>query len=224
MWEALRPGFCAAKTPIETKRKTTEAALRPLFLGILYCLFASNMAVAQNETPTFVINLFGLTATYEAPPWVQSKIALDEVEIFRQEGVSGNGTRVFITEYIPQGESIEAWTELYAIHAETPLSGSVDSYMVGMFEGFQSACDGALLQTSNTTAENVSLGVIFCPIYLSDPSTGEVAFVHLQMVRDILVRNYYHRRVPAFDPNVETPLSLQEIQRFSTTVAGLSLQ
>ncbi len=190
---------------------------------IPFLLVLASSANAQSESPTFVVDLFDMTATYSAPPWITSETGLDEVEVSRQNGVSPNNTRVFILEYIPRGESFDNWSQLYAIHAETPLSGSVDGYMGGIYSRVQEACDGAFIQSSQTTPENVNISIVYCPNYVGDPTTGEIAYFNLQMRGDVLVRNYYHRRVPAYDLQENFPVTREELMQDLLMIDALSL-
>lgn len=200
-------------------------------MRIVFCIavtFLIGQAVAaQDGIPTNILNLFGRTAVYASPPWVTSSDLMAEVEISRQQGVSANGTDVFIYEYIPLDETFEAWTELYAVFAERPLDGALDAYVNGTHAQYSRACVDTHLQRSNTTPEGVALFIIYCSEYRDQPGTGQIAVVNMQLAGDILVKNYYERRVPAYDLTSleETfPMEVSELLRVVSVVARLEIQ
>lgn len=198
-----------------------------IFFCIAVTFLVGQAAAAQDGIPTNILNVFGRSAIYASPPWVTSSDLMAEVEISRQQGVSANGTDVFIYEYIPSNEAFETWTELYAIFAERPLDGELDAYVNGLYAQYSRACSDVHLQRSNTTPEGTALFVIYCSSYRDQPDTGQIAVINMQLAGNMLVRNYYERRVPAFDlASLEhtLPIELPELLRVVSVVAQLEIR
>lgn len=201
---------------------------RKLGAAVLLVLSAvAGPGLAQDPKITMLVNLFGKTAVFAPPPWVTGAAPLEQVEMFRDQGKGPNGTDWFIMEYIPKGESFEDWTELYAIHAETPLADTAEAYRNGQLGVYANACSQVFWQGANTTGPDEQVFMIYCPHYLDRPDLGEVAFFHMRKDGEMLVKNYYHKRVPAYEftENLEQlEMTPEEIYRGIATVGVFRLE
>ncbi len=201
--------------------------MRLFFLGLLAtCLTSPIQAqtAADESKITYLIRLFDTVLTYAPPPWVTSLEHISDAETFRDQGQTSNGTKAFLLEFIPKGESFEAWSQLYGIWAETPLSDPLDAYRNGQIQTYQDACIAPQWRMSAAMADNRSLFTVFCPQYKSDPNMGEVAFFSMILRGQTLVKTYYHIRVPAFSlgdlskPGVALPISNDQIDKAMWTI------
>jgi hypothetical protein len=170
--------------------------MRIILTAFLVCL-ATAVAAEQVKT-TATIRLFDTVLTFAPPPWTSGPDWIDQVETFENRGQTANDTRIFIQEFIPVGESFDSWSRLYAVSAETPLSGTLDGYRVGQVGIYTDACVDAQSLVSRTTPADRTLFTVFCPRYKANPDQGEVAFFSMMMQGETLVKTYYHIRVPAF--------------------------
>jgi hypothetical protein len=182
---------------------------------------------AQEKPSPIIANLFESTAVYAPPPWVKTANMMQEVETHQAQGAGPQNTEVIIMEYIPKGQSFDAWTELYAIHAERPLTGTSESYRNGMLSVYDDACVDVTWQQSNTVEVGSELFVVYCAGYRDQPSLGEVAVFHMKKSNETLVKNYYHKRVAAFDLaglQEELPIDVAELIVALTSVSFLRIQ
>jgi hypothetical protein len=172
--------------------------------GILVLALSLSMvftpAQADTPAPRYVTRLFDTVLSYAPPPWISSPADIGNVEVFRDEGSTQNGTRAFIMEFIPKGESFESWSRLYAITAETPLREPLQTYRNGQIARYADACDGMQWQRLDAVPDDAELFVVFCPRYRADPTHGEAAVFNMQMLGRTLVKTYHHIRTAAFSP------------------------
>ena len=166
---------------------------------ILLSSFCASPVLAQETLPVYLVQIFDTVAKYSPPPWINSPESLGDSETFRNQVETVNGTNAFVLEYIPKGESFEDWSELYAIFGETPLLGDVQGYRDAHIQGYANACSEVHWQGSNTTPPNTELFIVYCPSYIDRPEVGEISTVVMMMKGETLVKNYYHKRVPAFE-------------------------
>ena len=83
-------------------------------------------ALASAHEPTTIsVRTYNVVTLFSPPPWASAETVASASEIFRDEGETPNGTKRFILEFVPKGQSFEGWVELYALTAETPLEGDV---------------------------------------------------------------------------------------------------
>lgn len=191
------------------------------YLALFFCLFAS---VAQAE-PKTVIKLFDLTAQFQTPPWAGETLdtAL-ESQVSRQQVRTDYGTQLFLFEFIPKDQSFDAWTELYAISAETPVDAPAERFREIQISIYQNACQAPKFQLLQTDASQVML-LALCDSYSDNPDQGEIAVLSFVKRRQTLVKHYYHKRGPAFAPdNPETwPLSISQIRDHAKRLNALIL-
>ena len=161
---------------------------------------------AQDPAPDIIYTtrLFDTVLTYAPPPWVTTREEVENVETFRNQAKTENGTDFFIMEFIPKGESFDDWHQLYAIYAETPLEGPVEGYRNGQIQTYLNACTDATWQISDPSPGTVTLFIIYCPSYTERPEQGEVAIFSMMRAGKTLVKNYYHMRLPAFSVEDQT--------------------
>lgn len=191
---------------------------------ILFWAFGSH---ASADT-TAVVRLYDQVASFLPPPWVKETNAQygfeGQVEVSRQQGVSENNTDRFLLEFIPKGESFESWSELYAITAEKPLSGSAEGYMNGQVNVYANACDPVAYQNV-VEQRDWRMTVIFCGKYTATPKTGEIAVFSQIKTGQMLVKHYYHKRGSAFDVNDMTsfPLPSEDLQSVIDRLGAMRL-
>jgi len=198
---------------------------RILRLLLLSSFFVSQVSAGET-LPAYVVQIFDTVAEFAPPPWIKSFESLGDSETFRNQTETANGTNAFIMEFIPKGETFEDWGELYAILGETPLAGDVQSYRDAHIQNFANACNGVQWQGSNTTPPNTELFVVYCPSYKDRPELGEISMVVMMMIGETLVKNYYHKRVPAFEmtPNGENiPVDMAEMMDVMVGLGKLKL-
>lgn len=183
-------------------------------------------ALSEDKPSTFTINLFGSMTIYAPPPWVKSGNPLEQIETYRDQGRFDNGIDYFMLEYVPKGDTFEEWSELYAVFAQIPVSGAVEDHRDQQLRIYQDACSSVNWQASNTTPEGVTLFLIYCPSYQDQAKIGEVAVFKMMRMGDLLVKNYYHKRVPAFDMEAigeNPPISKDELYVAISAVGALQL-
>ncbi len=172
--------------------------LRPLLTSAALVASALIHAVqAQTPDVTATMRTFDVVSVLQPPPWSAGADIAATSELSRKQGKGADGTDVFIWELIPKGQSFEAWNELFAIMAETPLQGTAEDYRNGVIRLYGDSCDGAQF-TAIAEEQQAQLFVLFCPSYQSDPGTGEIAVMHYRMLGGTLVKHYYHKRGAAF--------------------------
>ncbi|MDJ0827670.1 MAG: hypothetical protein QNJ16_19440 [Rhodobacter sp.] len=177
---------------------------------------------AAQDTGLISIQTYSEVTLFAPPPWSSAEHAATASEVVRNQGPTGNGTDYFILEFVPKGQSFEAWIELYALTAETPLEGSARDYRDGMAASYQAACrDSALQPILDEPARQIFL--LFCTAYAGDPKVGEIAVMHYRKAGDVLIRNYYHKRGEAYalDAPDALPLSRDETAELIRHVAAM---
>lgn len=147
------------------------------------------------QAQTLSVDAFGVRVSYAPPPWATAETALSG---HQQQGNSGPNTQALIIEYVPDGQTLTDWTELFAVFIETPAIGTATDQMDIAHQLAMDACASTFLQSSQTTPDDIELFIIYCPSYRNDPQRGEVMVMHLRLVGNTVVRNYYHRRYPAY--------------------------
>lgn len=203
--------------------------LKPWILGAMF--LPAQLAAQEPQSPDIIysIRLFDTVLAYAPPPWVTTPEDVANVETFRNQVKTQNGTEAFVLEFIPKGESFEDWSRLYAVFAETPLDGTLEGYRNGQFQTYLNACTDAMWQISTSTPEDVTLFSVFCPSYKNDPATGEVAVFAMLMHEKTLVKNYYHMRVPAYrledlqGAPGDIPLPVDEVRRAMIAISRAQL-
>ncbi|PJE27038.1 hypothetical protein SAMN06297129_3232 [Pseudooceanicola antarcticus] len=192
------------------------------FLSVLWLSLLPAIAGAQDLPPSqWLLSLWGQTAHYAPPPWVRSRELEQEVEIFRQQGVNPNGVETFIYEYIPEGERFEDWSELYAIYAERRGGVEIEEAVIGIYGIFANACEEALYQEIEAPSRDRAHFAIYCTRYIARREYGEVAVFSVVSTGELLVRNYYEKRLPAFSRvslNHGPPLPVAELEKAIATV------
>ena len=131
---------------------------------------------------------------------------------------------MFLLEFVPKGQSFDAWVELYAVTAETPLSGDTESYRNGIADRYRTACADYALQPVLEEAD-AQVFVLFCTAYTDNQDVGEIAVMHYRLKGGVLVNNYYHKRGPAFalDDPAGFPLTGDEIGALVGHVGAMRL-
>ncbi|WP_425037852.1 hypothetical protein [Primorskyibacter sp. S187A] len=176
----------------------------------------------------YVQNTFGFVTQTQLPAWASVNAPLDRAKVSRDQGKNAQGRDVYIWELIPKSESFDAWTKLYAVYVERPLKPNVEGYAGGEIKRYDRACTSSYVQIFEEVTPDAALFVVFCGAYRNDPETGEVVLYHMQMRGDVLVKHYYHQRVPAYEATAEgltagLPLPEQDIVEMYRTVAQLRL-
>ncbi len=187
------------------------------------CLALAAPAAAQ--APGLIsVETYGLTTLFAPPPWVSPENTASGSEVYRNEAETAQGTRQFIVEFVPKGQSFDAWVELYALTAESPLQGHPADYRNGMARRYAEGCvDSALQPVLDQPAQQVFL--LFCTGYAESPGVGEIAVMHYFLKDGVLVNNYYHKRGPGFalDDPAGFPLTEPEIRALVRHVGALQL-
>ncbi|MGH1412202.1 MAG: hypothetical protein ACRBB0_01840 [Pelagimonas sp.] len=201
------------------------AAFQSLTIALFLTMATTQAAMAE---PKMVVDLFGQTAQFRPPPWVNSR-DLDakqakDFETARQNGKSANGTNFFLLEFIPKGESFSNWSQLYAITAETPLSGTVEAYLDGQIRTYKKACTKIGVQKLVKKRTN-QVAVILCEAYRHQPSKGEIAVFSYVKTDKTLIKHYHHTRSKAFKLSNRTsiPLSSREVLDIADRLGDLKL-
>ncbi len=174
--------------------------MRLISLAFLLAFPPGILSAQDSDQPDLVYatRLFDTVLTYAPPPWVTTREEAGNVETFRNQAKTENGTDFFIMEFIPKGESFDDWHQLYAIYAETPLEGSLEGYRNGQIQIYLNACTDTTWQISDPMPGTATLFIIYRPSYTERPEQGEVAIFSMMRAGKTLVKNYYHMRLPAF--------------------------
>lgn len=192
--------------------------------GVLW-LLAGGLAGAE-EPPQIIMKTLNVISHFPPPPWSTAKDLFDTSEIAQQQGKTPNGTSAHIFEMIPKGESFEDWRNLYAIFAERPLTGDIDSIMNGQINLFARACTSAALAFEKKLSDQARLFVIYCDAYKDRPVLGEVAAFRMELQGDTLVKLYQHVRVPAFSFDTvrdRPPVAVDSLRSMIVRVGNLRL-
>ncbi|HHB80948.1 MAG TPA: hypothetical protein ENK83_04270 [Aliiroseovarius sp.] len=172
--------------------------MRFVALWLIFHALTGLPAAAQTPDNVYITRLFDTNLTYAPPPWVNGPEDIGNVEIYRDQAKTVNGTEIFIQEFIPKGASFDDWSQLYAISAETPLEGSVEGYRNGQFQTYKRACNAPRLDNLSGPNPDEALFILYCDRYKDRPEQGEVAACLMTLANKTLVKVYYHMRVPAF--------------------------
>lgn len=188
------------------------SGLRLLGLAATFCAMIPTSVRAQDGSTTMVVKTFSTTSVFAPPPWGGGSDPMQGSEIFRQQGRSANKTDTFVLEFIPKGQKFEAWQELYAIYAETPVRGQLSAFRNGQAAQYVKACKEVTVHPIVDRRDS-QIFVIYCTAYVDKPAQGEIAVMHFRLKNRTLVKNYYHRRGPAFrlDDPKSMPLSIAEL-------------
>ncbi|HGG06616.1 MAG TPA: hypothetical protein ENK28_14250 [Aliiroseovarius sp.] len=109
------------------------------------------------------------------------------------------------------------------------MSATVEAYRNGQLQTYEDACVDPQWRISQTTPDQTSRFTIYCPHYVSDPETGEVAFFSMILRGKTLVKTYYHIRIPAFSlgdldqPGTLLPISGDQIESAMWTIEQAQL-
>lgn len=200
--------------------------MRRFGFGLAICALGAGPGSAQDVEGQVTLSLavFDAVALIAPPPWVADTDGLAGTQVFRNGGPSGNGTELFVQEFIPEGQPADDWRELYALSAESPLDGSLENYVQGQITAFARAC--ATVDAARVTEAVV---MIACSAYDTRPELGEIGLFQFQKLGSTVVKNYYEVRVPAFDPDTWEDVAegvpglataIERLERFRLTAAA----
>lgn len=153
---------------------------------------------AQSDSIT--MRTLDVTTQFPAPPWTETARIAATSETARKSHLSDRGTDVFLKAYVPKGQDFENWEEIYAVKAETPLSGNAEVHRNRVAKAYRASCLNAVLAPVQTTNER-QVFILFCPSYNETPERGEYTVMVYTKRADTLVEVFYSKRVPAFDLN-----------------------
>ena len=194
-----------------------------IVLAVLFTPFLALCAYAQSDVPV-VMRTFTVVSQFSLPPWSAHDNIGETSKIFRDQGKSESGNDYFIHEMIPSDESFDAWTRLYAITAETPISGDLQAYANGQVNVYVRHCTNAASHFFPNIPEHAKLFLTFCEGYKNNPTVGEISVFNMQIKNETLVKNYITVRVPAFKlSDGALPLNDADFQTYVDLVWGLRL-
>ena len=188
------------------------------WLGFLILIAISTLANAEESKVKSVVNLYGVTFTYGAPPWVTpGDDLLGQIKPFRdQKGPS------FLLELIPSDQEFESWTDMFSVTAfrnNGPVP--VSKWQMVSLNSLKQVCRGYKEETL-LSANNVSLVKVYCPRVVAavpmkgyEGGVGQVAVFAFMANGNVLINHRMEWRGPAFEiSNPESwPTSQDEIDR-----------
>ncbi|MGB1208949.1 MAG: hypothetical protein ACPG7W_07125 [Paracoccaceae bacterium] len=160
-------------------------------------LTAPVSALAQDRE-NIVLQTFSTATVFAPPPWASATDAvMAESEIFQNGQEHDNGSKTYILEFIPKGQSFDAWTQMHALMAQVPAQPAADHY-AQQIAIYEQAC--TTMDHEHVVAlDDHQAGVVLCGAYADDPTTGEVFVINQVARHGTAVKVYYHKRGPAFD-------------------------
>lgn len=199
-------------------------------LALQSALLAALPGAAQEAAPdavpepTLALPTFDVVSVFQAPPWTTPSALVADSVLNRQQGKGPIGQDVFIWELVPKGQSFSDWTELYAIFAERPLDRPLSQQRDEMASRYGESCQAVQADAVVESAERLVF-VLFCNAYVADPSRGEIAIFSYTKLGETTVRNYYHKRGPAFalDDADAWPLSRAEFEEALQLIAAFRI-
>lgn len=177
---------------------------------------------------TLVINIFEAVVQYPAPSWFTSTQVFDQVEIYRKR----DGWQ-FLIEFIPKGESFEAWSKMLALRGyylpgdkKIPIPVLANPITQMLFK----VCGAKNIAYQEVTmTDQEATYVMFCtssPGGLSQfgygPDVGEILLKSVRRQDDTYIEIYHEWRGKRFnvdDPQTwpASPDTIKEmIRRFKT--------
>ncbi|MCJ9430710.1 hypothetical protein [Kordiimonas marina] len=173
-------------------------------LSVFLLLFISASASAEAPKISSVINLYGVTFQYGAPPWIsKGENLLKEVKPYRQQ--RGND---FVFELIPAAESFDSWKTLFAINAGR-INRVIPAKMWKDYNltTFKSVCWG-FKEKILSMDDNTALVQITCPRVVGKPlmkgyegGVGEIGIFAFMVVGNVLINHHLEWRGHGFDPD-----------------------
>jgi len=148
-------------------------------------------------------------------------------EVSRQSGMGALG-HIVIDELIPEGESFENWSSLYAIKLEEGIDLTLSQYVGQLKDIYFGACEDLaefmIMPLEDQPA--LSMFVIPCQSYIANPTQGEVAVFVILKTGDDFINVYQHWRGPAFmGVNPATwPVSPQQLDLFFANAADIRVE
>lgn len=193
--------------------------------ALMSCLWAG--AVAAQNAGQIEIKAQGVVVRFEPPPWSTSATLNETSDVFRQEGKGAAGDDLISWLALPKGDAPEAWTRIYGVLAEHPVTGEFESYVAGEGRVFAQTCTASAPFFDRRLSDQARLMILYCAERVDHPGKGEVAIFKMERMGDVLVKVYQHFRVPAFDLNdVERrpPVALDVLRAGMVRVGRMSLE
>lgn len=188
-------------------------------LALALCLAATLPATAG---PRLTALSPSLSVSIDGPDWAGT------AERSLQESISGRGNPIVISEYIPDGQSFDAWQELFAIMVEEGIELDFDTYAHQQIGRYLGACDMDAEDVVVFAGEKeaYTLFAIPCGNYTDSPSGGEVVYFFIVRAGPHMVKIYQHARGPAFDGKdmAAWPKGPSEMAGFFGALNGLSIE
>jgi len=188
-----------------------ERALQRLGVMALF-LFAGLPVHAEN---LFVVAGQGVSVSVGLPDFAMK----DTPEEFRSSGPVSTGHYFSIGELIPEGESFEGWTSLFAIKIEEGVGLSFEQYVGQLIGTYLDACDMEVEAISGVEqAENHLRLLVPCQSYRDNSAVGELALFDIRQQEGGYINIYQHWRGDSFDAlDIESwPVGRSGIDRFMT--------
>ena len=145
-----------------------------------------------------IMKALDVTASVPAPPWTKIARIARDAETERTRSLSDRGTDVFEHVYVPKGQSINSWDQLYAVQAETPLAGDAQAHRDLTARAYRADCTNAVLAPVVQDRDR-QVFVLFCPSLQGQPHMGEYAVMVVSKRDETVLRVNYRKRVPSFD-------------------------
>lgn len=194
------------------------------------CFVGASLIFLQTstaQTERFLkMQAYSVEYSYRMPPWSTSSDLEETSETFMNEGEIAGGSRFFIWEAIPKGESFDSWTRLYATTAQYPVVDDIDLHVEILAQRYEESCVDSYVAKPNSKPEQTRLFVIYCSEYKDLENIGEISFFMMKILDSTVVNNYYHIRLPAFslDDLDQLPLSEDVMARGIDLVGDLRLR
>lgn len=171
-----------------------------IIVSLALGLSASIATTAAMADQPIMMKTLDVAASIPAPPWTKTALLTRETETAFDRRLTDRGTDSYQRAYVPKGQTFEDWDERYEVRAEAPLKGNAQDHRDDTARAYQVACLNAIMAPVQQSDDR-QVFVLFCPAFLDDPATGEIAVMVYSKRKDTLLQVAYKRRVPSFDVN-----------------------
>lgn len=177
-------------------------------MKLMFCalvLLVSMTAAADDKKISSVVNLYGVTFQYGAPPWVVgAPNPLSAVNPYRNQ--QGNN---FVLEFIPADEEFDSWKTMFAVSAmRNNRTIPVDPWIDYSLATLKRVCKGYRDKVLHRT-DKVALVQMSCPRVVGAPmkgyegGMGEIGIFAFLVQGEVLINHHIEWRGKAFDPDDE---------------------
>lgn len=198
--------------------------MRGTLLTLLTALLA--FAAAAQDRPQIEVPVHSVIARFDPPPWSTTDDLEDTSEIFRHEGEGTAGAELIGFLTLPKGQSAENWKMVYAMVAESPVSGDFADYVLGEKRLLARKCTDVATFFERNLSPQARLLILHCAAIRDAPDTGEVSVFKMAREAETMVKLSQTFRVPAFvldDVELKPPVAIDVLRAALVRVGRLSL-